>query len=963
MFCNRSFLLAATLCVLLSLSCCLQAQLGSNGGISGVARAADGSPITGASMTVSGADGLLRSTSTGPEGTFSLPGLPSGSYTVQALAPGFATLVQPSVPVATGRSTQLTLTLLLAGNRETVSVTAAQSAFDRTETSSVVNIDRDRVEELPIPSRNYLSFVALSPQAAPANPALSASAASQAGGGFGFGGLRPGSNAVRIDGVPDDDEYTGSPRTQLSPEAINDFQIVNHGFSAESGGAAGGAIDVQTRSGLQKRHGDIFVFVQNGALNATPPLEFAPTKPEENRVRVGTSLGGALLHEKNFFYVAAEQEIAHGEESSDLPPATLQQINEALTTTGLLHGVLLQPGFIPTSDQETELSGRLDRALTGEQTATLRYAFSNARNGNDAFNADELSDRSARGSSFLADHSLNGTLSSTLHRSNLNRLSFEVAQRRAVERTAETTTPGILIPGVALFGTPPQGNSRRFETHLDLEDHLLVQLGHHLLQAGVGDDLVRLRSEVLDGQRGLFVFPSLAALTDGSPDAHLQSFFSQPRVKFSEPRLQAYVQDHWMPTPQLTVDAGVRYDGNLLPAPLPRRLLHVSPRLGVAWSPTRSLVLRAGFGIFLDRFLLSTVNRILQLDGVHGFTQIVEGQDAADLYRGLPLRLRSAVAPSIWTAQAGLRNSSSEVASIGVEQALPFQSTLKAEYQYVRGVHLGRTANVNLLPPTVLTLANASSLGIESPTAQQLGRPVFSQARANPAYDGIFQFATTAASTYHGATLTVNRQFTDDLQILAGYTFSKTLDDASADTEQPQNPYALREERGPSLQDLRHRLTLSGLWLLGPDLNDPQDAIASAHPGRLMRLVTGLEFAPILSVSSGFRANPVTGVDSNREHVVGFASWAPFAARPRGLSRNALITPATLNLDLRVLKMFPVRGGHLDVVAESFNLPNHPNVSLLNTTYGSGDLPQAGFGRPTATSSARRIQFSLDYEF
>ena len=129
-------------------------------------------------------------------------------------------------------------------------------------------------------------------------------------------------------------------------------------------------------------------------------------------------------------------------------------------------------------------------------------------------------------------------------------------------------------------------------------------------------------------------------------------------------------------------------------------------------------------------------------------------------------------------------------------------------------------------------------------------------------------------------TMTLNRQFTDDFQILAGYTYSKTIDDGSFDLEQPQNPFTLRDERALSPQDQRHRLTLSGLWLIGPDLNDPQDAAANANPGALMRLLSGLEFAPILRVTSGFTANPITGLDSNREHVY------PFAARPQGYWRQ-----------------------------------------------------------------------------
>lgn len=155
-----------------------------------------------------------------------------------------------------GRTTHLSIQLTIASAQQTVNVTAAQTSFDPSQTSSVVNIDRDRVEELPIPSRNYLSFVLLSPQAAAANPAQLQQSLSQSTGSFSFGGLRPSSNAIYLNGVNDNDEFAGGSRTQLSPEAIKDFQIVNHGFAAESGGGAGGSIDVQTRSGLNRLHGD-----------------------------------------------------------------------------------------------------------------------------------------------------------------------------------------------------------------------------------------------------------------------------------------------------------------------------------------------------------------------------------------------------------------------------------------------------------------------------------------------------------------------------------------------------------------------------------------------------------------------------------------------------------------------------------------------------------------------------------
>ncbi|GAA3767060.1 hypothetical protein GCM10022270_29270 [Terriglobus aquaticus] len=756
-----------------------------------------------------------------------------------------------------------------------------------------------------------------------------------------------------------DDEFTGGSRTQLSPEAISDFQIVNHGFAAESGGGAGGSIDVQTREGQNQVHGDEFIFEQNGALNGTPPLGIYPYKPDENRFRAGVALGGALQRDRTFYYVAAEQEIAHGEDANDLKPTVVSQINAALQQPGPVQGLILKTALFPTTDQETELSGRLDRVFTDQQSGMLRYAFTNSRNGSDAFNTDELADVCARGSAFTADNSLNGTLTSTLSKSFLNKASFEVSQRRAVERTGSTKFPGVLIPGVALFGTPYAGNNRRFETHVEFEETAILQLHKHMVQVGGGLDRTSLRSAITDGSRGLFVFSSLNAFSAAAPDFFIHSFYSNPDVNFTEYRLKAYAQDHWTPAQNLAVDFGVRYKDNYLPASLPQHALNLSPRVGIAWTPRKSLVIRSGFGIFEDRFLVSTVNRLLELDGHNGFTQIVEDTAATSAYRasGSTLLPMPSVAPSVWRASQSFQNPYSEVASLSVEYALPLQTTLKAEYQFVNGVHLGRTINTNLAAPVILTAQNAAALDVSSPTPQQLGNLVFSPIRLNPAYDAIHAFATSAHSNYNGATVTLNRQFTDDFQLLVGYTFSKTLDNASTDTEQPHNPYNLRGEYGPSLQDQRHRLTLSGLWLIGPDLNDPADAVANENPGRLMRLLTGFEFAPILSISTGFRDDPIVGLDSNREHIY------PFAFRPAGYGRNALRGSGIIDFDLRALKMIPFRKGHLDVVAESFNLLNHENVGILNSAFGSAVSSQSGFGRPISTLTARRIQFSLDYEF
>jgi hypothetical protein len=193
--------------------------------------------------------------------------------------------------------------------------------------------------------------------------------------------------------------------------------------------------------------------------------------------------------------------------------------------------------------------------------------------------------------------------------------------------------------------------------------------------------------------------------------------------------------------------------------------------------------------------------------------------------------------------------------------------------------------------------------------------------------------------------------------MMAGYTFSKTIDDASYDAEQPQNPYAPGAERAPSLDDQRQRFVMSGLWVVGPDLDDPQDVANAARPNAFQKIVYGLEFAPILEAGSGFRDNPVTGADSSDEHVY------PFAARPIGYGRNSLRTPAQFHVDFRVLRMVPIWRGHLDIVAESFNLLNRQNVDRINSAFGSELAAAPQFESPIQESDARRVQFSLDFEY
>src|SRR5207245_8546913 len=114
--------------------------------------------------------------------------------------------------------------------------------------------------------------------------------------------------------------FAGSARTELSAETVQEFQVVNNGLSAESGGGVSGPINVITKSGVNTLHGDAFLFVQNGALNASEPPTNETDHPDLNRFRAGLSAGGPVVRGRTFYYFAGEQEGAHGDDSSLISP-------------------------------------------------------------------------------------------------------------------------------------------------------------------------------------------------------------------------------------------------------------------------------------------------------------------------------------------------------------------------------------------------------------------------------------------------------------------------------------------------------------------------------------------------------------------------------------------------------------------------------------------------------------------
>jgi hypothetical protein len=835
-----------------------------------------------------------REISANAEGAFRFSELPVGTYEVLVSQPGFTTYRHAGVTLQLGGTAHLDIVLQSGGVNTQVTVTAQPPAIDPAQTSVSTAVDTERIEELPVQSRNYLNFVLLAPGVASSGQQPGRrSLAPLPDSGFTFGGLRGRSNNVAIDGLDNNDEYVGSSRTELSLETVQEFQVVNAGLSAETGGASGGSINVVTRIGSNINHGDAFVFLENGSLNARNPFETESAAPSLHRYRAGMALGGPIVRDRAFYYAAAEQEHNRAREDSFLSPAVVSAVNRILAGSRRVSGDLF-----PTSRAETEASAKINHQLTPRNSLMLRYAFTNNREAGDAFHTAGFADPSARGSSFTEDHAAVGSLTSVFNPQSVGDLRFQIAGRRAVLRTNDAVGPGVSISGVIDFGRPYDGNGRRAETHDQVTYTYSNSFGHHLWKAGATVNRVHLDAAMADGFGGACIFGSLADFAAGRPDGCRQAFGAVD-TSFAVANYGAFVQDHWSITRKLTLDFGLRYDFEHLPAMFRQDSNNVSPRAGLAYHLAPAWVLRAGYGIFFDRYVLASLNRVIQKDGVHAFEQVLGG-----------------ARPSIYRADPGLATPYSQQSSFAVEHLLTRDLTATASYLFVRGVKLPRTRNIG-----------------------------------DPRAADIYQLEDSASSTYNGVSFTLNRRMADELEFSASYTLSKTFDDASDFDEQPQNPLDLKAERAVSRQHQQQRLVFNALWDL------PIGEEGGAH-GWVTRIFGHIEVAPIFTVEGGRPVNPLTGVDSYLTHAFPLSA-RPWGFGRNSL-RTPLL--ANMDFRVLKYFPFG-KTARLDLVGEAFNLFNHANVAQINPVFGVGPVAQPGFLRPIAGAGARQIQFSLDFEF
>lgn len=898
------------------------------GSIEGFVVDTTGAAIPKARVTAKHLDwGASRMTETGQSGQFRFNGLAIGRYQLQVEKQGFGSVVVSPFLLSVGQTVQQQIEMKPAQVVQQVEVKEQPEALDTASTTPSVALGYDRVEEAPAPGRNYLNFALVAPGVTSSSGSSSQSLGPTQGRALGdtglvFGGLRGRNNSITIDGVDNRDETTGGNRVSVGLEMVQEFRVLNVAVPAEYGGAAGGIVNVVTRSGTNTWHGDATFFAQNELFNARKPDVESPSKPRFRRYQPGTSINGPIRKDRTFISAAFEQEFESSQEWSEVPADAVEAINTALAQPLYSNAAVRTAlrGLFGAKSRGTDLSFKINHQASSANTLTARYAFSRGRVLNDVQDVANFTDRSARGSSLTDDHSLvlgwTGVPSANL----ANDLRFQFARRR-VELAPNSHGAMLEIPGVVTLGESYRLNGARTEDHYELVDNASLIAGRH--QIGFGGDIhaVNLDARLANRFAGVFIFPTLGDFVAGRPDVFFQAF-GNPKTNLTTVPVGFWFQDRWQARDSLTLQAGFRYDRQAMPDAIPASNRNWSPRLGLAWRPdkTKPLVLRAGFGLFYDRYPLAFLNDAIQKNGQHGFEQYVVGNAAAQVLAlsegGSTARPLPGVVNSICRADVGFPTTYSRKVAAGIEYGVSKDTTLTVEYNNVRGFHLSRTRNINGgLPP-------------------------------------LYQLEQTARSSYQGASIYVNRRMSHEWTLLVDYDIGETWDDASDFDEQPLDPFDPRKDWARSRQHQAHRLAASSLFEL------PAEEWRSA-PDWLRTSLVNITVSPVLIIGSG---RPVNALDSTDVFRTGAY---PITARPLALSRNPFFSPATVSLDLRVMKRFPFRRNRawFTLGVEAFNLTNHANFARVSPYYAAQGSRLDSYRGPIEASSGRQLQLLLTVEF
>src|SRR5262245_62023580 len=851
----------------------------------------NGAVIPKARVTLDGPSGLVKTTATDDRGGYSFAELPPGDYSVTASAPNLALLEPAKVSLKSGVQT-LNLQLSVVITEQKVNVqenTAPAVTIDSSNNASAVTLRGDDLKSLGDSAEDLQAD-------------LLALAGPSAG---------PGGGAIFIDGL--------SGGQLPSKESIREIRINQNPFSPEYDKLGLGRIEVFTKPGTDNFRGTVFYNFAHHFWNSRNPYarEKAPFLLQE----YGGNLSGPLNKRSSFFLDVRRDEVDNGSiiNAITLDPQTLGVVNPFTDTP-------------KTPQRRISVNPRVDYQLNDRNTLTLRYVYQHSdvrEAGLGGFNL------ASRGYHVLGDvQTVQLTETAVLSASVINETRFQFFHANP-ETIANTLAPAIQVLGSFNGGGAQVGHSFNRQNNYEFQNYTSVARRLHYWKFGV-----RLRGENVDSASpqnfgGTFTFgggdaPILDANNQPRLGASGQALFSSitsieryrrtllfqrlgftpsrilelgggatqfsvnagnPALSASQFDLGLFVGDDWRVRPNLTLSLGLRYET--------QTNIHdwrdLAPRVGIAWAPGAggknsrpNTVIRAGFGVFYDRFALSNTLTALRYNGVVQRQFVVSNPDFFPTTPTLSSLAGFQTTQTIQQISATLRAPYIMQSAVSIERQLPFNTTVAVTYANSHGLHLLRSQDVNApLPGTFDPLVP--------------GRGVIPLGDPGP---GI-QMESAGRYNQHQLITNVNARINKDVSLTGSYVFNRAMSDTDGLGTFPSKPYDFTGEYGHAATDVRNRLSLNGSFNTKWNVRLSPFVILDSGPP--FDITVGRD----LYGTTLFNGRPGIPNDPNKPGLIR-TSYGPLDPNPtpdeRILPRNYGRGPGSVTVNLRLTKTLEFGG-------------------------------------------------------
>jgi carboxypeptidase family protein len=954
------------------------------------------------------ATGIERAAQTDTDGNYQVAALPVGVYRIEVQADGFGPQVASGVIVEVSRIVVQNFQVKVGGVTQEVNVTADSQVIETATVTVGQVINQKTVQEIPLNGRHFVDLGLLIPGSVtpPQNGFLTAPLRGQGSFAFNTAGAREDTVNFMINGVNLNDMSQNQITFQPSINTVQEFKVDNSTYSAEYGRNSGAIVNIATRSGTNQYHGEVFEFIRNDALDARNFFDGA-NNPPFKRNQFGAALGGPIIKDKTFFFFSYEGlRQRQGLTLNSNVPTDAERASVTDPT------VLKLLGLIPRATRVDMVSGIPTGRFQGSATAPVDIDqwtgdVSHNLSVNDRLHGYYAIQRDKRGEPILQLNTLPGFGDTRQSRRQILTLNethtFSPAlvneARVGFNRIRITFTPNaqlnpadfginngvnapIGLPQINIsggnfnIGGPQNFPQGRSDTTAVFSDTLNYQRGNHSFR--FGGEFRRFYNNNFTLDSGLFTFPNMASFLSGSANA-FQVILGDRSSAIGTGALGFFGQDSFKLRHNLTLELGLRYDWNMTPSERYDRFVvfdpqtlslvrvgsgldliykqndrNIQPRFGFAWDPFKDgkTSIRAAYAILTDQPVANVVSPTAgnpNLATPLNISTSVTFANAATMARAAGL------APT--SVDADFDNAYVQSWNLNLQREVAPGLGVTIGYFGSKGTHLRMSRNINQPINGARPFTNLSASSPISP---------------GTAINNITEISSPGNSSYNALWVTANKRLARGLQFNASYTFSKSIDYNSLNTQGVvvQNGYVVSNERGLSDFDARHRFVINALYEL---------------PLRGGRLAEGWQLSTIVQLQSGNPLNIVTGntaftgtINTLRPDLVGpityledpnewfeTSSFAASTTHFGNLGRNLVIGPGFQNVDFSVLKNTKINERlNVQFRAEVFDLFNHANfgqpVRILGSSFGQ--ITNTRF--PTGDSgSSRQLQFAMKFNF